>query len=169
MAESKKKTACVVVDDGTEEVEIRNQRGDKIGVLVFRPADMGIIDRWNEMAKDFDRIIEPLEKADINQDGTANESDVRGIEALEEASRRLCEALDRAFDGNVSEAFFGGRHPFAIASGGRFYCENVLDAVAGFMADRFKAGFERINRRQDERMGAYTHGVRTGRHAGGRK
>lgn len=150
----------VVVDTGMEAVEICNLQGAVIGTLYFHPADMGIIDRWNAMVKDFSKVTEPLENVGEDENGA--------LTALAEAKNRLCAALDAVFDGNVSEAFFSRVHPFALVNG-RFYCENVMDAVAAYMGQRFQAEFDRVNRQQSARMAAYTSGARTGRHRNGKK
>lgn len=155
--------ARIVVDDGTEVVTVENCLGKVLGRFVFRPADMGIVDRWNAMAKNFDRIVEPLAALGDGEPDTE-----AGFAALAEAKDRLCAALDAAFDGNVSEAFFAGVHPFAMV-GGRFYCENVMDVVADYMSRRFNEQFKRINARRNPKVAGYAANVRTGHHAGGRK
>lgn len=150
----------VVVDTGLEAVEICDTRGSVMGTLYFHPADMvGIIERWNTLARDFGAITEPLENVPDSGEGA--------LAAMEEAKTRLCAALDAVFGGNVSEAFFARVHPFAPVKG-RFYCENVMDAVAAYMGERFGAEIERINRQQSDRMAAYTHGARTGKHKDGK-
>lgn len=174
MAERKNeinKTPQIAVDDGIEEVELCNKRGDVIGKFAFRPADMGIIDRWEELIKNFDHIIEPLENVGaINADGTADADDLAGIDALREARRRLCEALDRALGCNTSDGLFGVCHPFSLVNG-HMFCENVLDAVSGYMGSRFDEEFAKVNRRQIGKANQYIqgirHGNRTGKHAGG--
>ena len=60
----------IVVDDGSVRESIRNRHGDEIGVFYFRPTDIGIIDRYNKVAADFDKITAPLENVNINADGT---------------------------------------------------------------------------------------------------
>ena len=40
----------LVVDDGIRSVPIKNKAGEEIGVLSFRPTDVGIIHRFNETA-----------------------------------------------------------------------------------------------------------------------
>lgn len=156
--------ARIVVDDGTEVVEVANRQGKVLGQFVFRPADMGIVDRWNAMAGDFDRVVEPLEALG---DGEVDQE--AGFAALAEAKNRLCAALDAAFDANVSEAFFAGVHPFVLVGDGRFYCEVVMDAVAAYMTKRFKEQFKRVNARKNPKVAGYAANVRTGRHARGRK
>jgi len=139
------------VDDGSRRVPIRNTNGDEIGVFIFRPTDLGIIDRFNAMADEFDRITEPLEKVNVKPDGTADATDEEQVKALHEAEERLFKAIDRLFDGNASEAFFGKMNPFSPVNG-KFYCEIMLEAVREFINGEFDAEAKRI----DARIGKYT-------------
>ena len=50
----------IVVDDGSRRVPIQNTNGEEIGAFTFRPTDVGIIKRYNEMVAGFDAIVEPL-------------------------------------------------------------------------------------------------------------
>ena len=156
----------IVVDDGSVRVPINNKQGEEIGVFFFRPTDVGMIDRYNEVAADFDKIVEPLEHIDINPDGTADEKNEAEMAALAEAEKRLYEACDYLFGGNMSEAFFGKMHPFSPV-GGRFYCENALEAVSGFISKQFGKEVAKVNKRVEK----YTHGyaARTGKHKDGKK
>ena len=156
----------IVVDDGSVRVPIQNTHGDEIGVFYFRPTDVGIIDRYNKVAKDFDKIVEPLENVSINPDGTADENNEAEAAAMKEAEARLYEACDYLFGGNMSEAFFGKMHPFSPV-GGKFYCESALGAVSQFISKQFGKEVEKVNKR----VSKYTHGyeARTGKHKDGRK
>ena len=78
----------IVVDDGSVEVPIKNKQGDTLGVFYFRPTDMGLIDRYNQLAGDFGKITAPLENLDINPDGTADGSEAAQA-AMKEAEQRL--------------------------------------------------------------------------------
>ena len=63
----------IVVDDGCVKVPIRNKQGEQVGVFMFRPTDIGIVDRYNQLAADFDKIVEPLKSVNIQPDGTVVE------------------------------------------------------------------------------------------------
>lgn len=154
----------IVVDDGSVAVPIKNKQGDEIGVFYFRPTDVGIIDRFNALAAEFDEITAPLENVNINPDGTAAQNDEAEVSALHEAEQRLYAACDKLFGGNLSEAFFGQMHPFSPI-GGKFYCENALEAVGNFISRQFAREVKKINSRVEQ----YTHGYRTGKHKGGGK
>lgn len=167
------KNLCIVIDDGREKVPIKNKHGDEVGVFYFNPTDLGIISRYNDMADRFDYIFEPLDKmgdSGIAADGTAEDpSDTATVEALQEAEKRLYEACDKLFGGNLSEAFFGKIHPFSPIKG-QFYCEMVLDVVGAFISEQFDQEIKRIKARE-ARVAKYTHGyeARTGRHKDGKK
>lgn len=155
---------AIVVDDGLIHVPVRNKLNEEIGVFSFRPTDIGIIDRFNSMAAEFDEIIKPLENININPDGTTDEESTDELEALREAEKRLYEACDKVFGGNMSEAFFGKMHPFSIVNG-RFYCENALDSVGRYISNRFDREAKKVSNRIEK----YTHGYKTGKHKGGKK
>lgn len=154
----------ITVDDGSVRVPILNSRKEEIGVFYFRPTDIGIIDRYNEVAKDFDKITAPLENVNISPDGTADENDEAERAAMKQAEKNLYEACDYLFGGNMSEAFFGKMNPFSPVNG-HFYCENALNAVAGFISRQFDREVAKVN----NRVNRYTHGYRTGKHKGGKK
>lgn len=156
----------IIIDDGSVKVSIRNKQGEEIGVFFFRPTDMGIIDRFNDIAEDFDRITEPLESVNLNSDGTVDEKNDAEFAALKDAEGRLYAACDKLFGGNMSEAFFGKMHPFSPING-HFYCETALAAVGNYISRQFSKEVKKVNSRVER----YTHGyaARTGKHKNGRK
>lgn len=156
----------IIVDDGSVKVPIRNRQGEEIGVFYFRPTDIGIIDRFNALADEFDQITAPLESVNIKADGTVDEKSEAEFVALKEAEQRLFAACDKLFDGNMAEAFFGKMHPFSPING-HFYCENALGAVGNYISRQFSREVKKVNSRVEK----YTHGyaARTGKHKDGRK
>jgi hypothetical protein len=118
------------------------------------------------MVGKFDDITAPLESVNIKPDGTAEENEQAEVEALREAEKRLYEACDYMFGGNMSEAFFGSMHPFSPVNG-RFYCENALMAVGNYIGAQFDRETEKISKRVER----YTHGykARHGKHKDGKR
>lgn len=158
MAENKQALGLeIAVDDGSQRVPINNKFGEEIGVFYFRPTDLKIIERYNETVAKFDEILAPLEAVNISADGTADEDDMPAMEALKEAEKRLYEACDYIFDGNMSEAFFGKMHPFSPING-VFYCETALNAVGNFIAAQFSQETKKVNKRLDKYVGKYAKG-----------
>lgn len=147
-ADTTKKNAAfeIVVDDGTVRVPIRNTLGDEIGSFKFRPTDTGLLERYREALGRVDEAVEPLSKAAIKPDGTANDGVEGAVEAVQEAQKKLFEILDFIFDGNASEAFFSGMRPFSPI-GGRFYYEIALESLGNFITARYKDEGKKLNKR----------------------
>lgn len=161
----------IVVDDGSVTEFIRNKRGEVIGEFTFYPHDFGIVDRYNKAVADLDKITDPLKSVNINAHGEADDAD--GLDALREAERRLYDACDYIFGGNMSEAFFGKLHPFSPING-RFYCENALEALGTYISRRFDREVQKVNGRVEKYTRSYQsvpnpHGHRSGKHKGGGK
>ena len=137
MADNKVLNMAITVDDGSRRVPIQNTSGEEIGAFTFHPTDIGIIQRYNALAGEFDSIIEPLESVEGPQDGAGDISDPKYAEALNEAGRRLYGAVDRLLgcDG-AADAFFGKMNPFSPVDG-EFYCTRVLNAVGAYINAAF--------------------------------
>ena len=159
---SDNKNFSIELDDGKVKVPINNKYGEEIGVFYFRPTDINILERYKKVADEFGEILKPLENFNLETDGTSN--DVGGMEALNQARTKLFELCNYLFDGDMAEAFFGKMNPFSPVDG-KFYCENVLNAVGNFISNQFKTETEQLN----ARVSKYTHGVKTGKHKNGAK
>ena len=156
----------LTIDDGLEAITIQNRFGHELGVFYFRPTDTGIIDRYNEALTMLEKAVAPLQ---TNKLPASTEDDTEAaaaviLNALNAAKVELYKAFDYLFDANVSEAFFSRVNPFTI-TGGRFFCELVLEAVGSYIAERIGVEVKKLN----QRTAKYTHGYRTGKHKGGKK
>jgi hypothetical protein len=107
---------CISVDDGSKVYDIVNQRKEKLGQFVFSPADVGIVERYEDALKEFDDIQNNLE-------GTNDAS------AVSVASDRMKIAIDKLFNADVSGSFFSITSPFTLLESGEFFVVNVLNAV----------------------------------------
>ncbi len=151
----------IAVDDGSRRVPIFNLDGDQIGEFKFHPTDIGIVNRFNEMAGEFDKIIQPLENVNIGVDGNAeDDNSAEAIAAFDDAVKRLFGAVDYIFGGNASEAFFSGMHPFSPV-GDNFYCMQVLEKVSDFIGQQFNAEMQKIDTRITKHTGKYKSGKRS--------
>lgn len=139
----------ITVDDGYQRVPINNKYGDEIGVFYFNPTDIGIIERYNQLADTFDAITEPLEAVHNRADGEEGATEEEQLKALEEAKERLYDAVDKLFGGNAAEAFFGKVHPFSPVDG-MFYCEQVLQTVGKFISAQFDTETKKMSARVEK-------------------
>lgn len=165
--EAARNANAIVVDDGSVKVPIRNLFGDEIGLFYFRPTDLDIINRFNNSVERFEKVVEPLEKIDLNSDGSSDSS--AGLEVIEECRKNLYDLCDYVFDGDsMAAAFFGKMHPFSIV-GGRLYCENALNVVGQYISKRHSRETKRFMSRINRYVGGYTqHGQKTGKHKNGK-
>lgn len=143
------------IDDGLRRIPIENMFGQEVGVFFFRPTDLGIMERYNKLIGEFDKILEPLENANIGRDGeAADPTDEESVNAINEARTKLNNLLDELFDGNFSEAFFGKMNPFSPV-GGRFYCEQAIEMVGAYIEQEFGVEAAQMSRRVEKYTGRY--------------
>ena len=159
---NKQPTFEIVVDDGRRKIPIRNKLGEEVGIFVFQPTDVGIIERYNDLVTKLPEITAPLEHVNINPDGTANSDSPAEVEALREATKRLFEACDYMLGGNASEAFFGQVNPFSPVDG-NFYCENVLNKIGEFISQQHDRETKKIAKRIAKYTQGYTGGGKPNR------
>ena len=124
---------AISVDDGSRRVPITNKLNEEIGCFTFRPTDIGIVERYNRMAEQFDAVTEPLKALG---DGDVDLEDAKYVAALKEAETRLYAAVNELLGGDVAGAFFGGMHPFSPVNG-EFYCTQVLNVLGEFIGRQF--------------------------------
>lgn len=128
---------AITVDDGSRRVPIMNMDGEEIGAFRFHPTDIGIIDRYNHMAEQFDAITEPLEGLNVPEDGQMDVTDPALSAALDEAQARLYAAVNGLFGSeDAAAAFFEKMHPFSPVNG-EFYATQVLQRVGEFIGAQF--------------------------------
>ena len=128
---------AITVDDGSRRVPILNMDGEEIGAFRFHPTDIGIIDRYNRLAEQFDAISEPLEGLSVPEGGEMDLTDPKLVAALTEAESRLNAAVNKLFGSDgAAEAFFGRMHPFSPVNG-EFYATQVLQKVGAFIGAQF--------------------------------
>lgn len=143
----------IIIDDGRKRVPIESKTGEEIGFFTFSPTDIDIIERYNKVADEFDKVVEPLQDIGIKADGSG--VDDASIKALQEAKSRLYSLIDYLFAGNAADAFFGKINPFSPVDG-NFYCVNVMNAVSAFISAQFEAETKKISKNLAKYTKRYT-------------
>lgn len=105
------------VDTGSVLIEVED-RGEKIGEFRFNPADIDIVRRYEKVA-DF------LDRSQI--------SETAGSEEVLEFADKLKEQFDYLLNYKVSDALFAKCNPLTPLANGDFYCEHVLEGIAGMI------------------------------------
>ena len=150
----------IVVDDGYKIIKVQNSNGELIGQFRFNPTDVNIVNRYNKIEAQIGDVIKPLKDASITKDGIAG--DESSIDLLNDAEAKMIELMDYMLDCDSRAAFFNKTHLFTPTDG-RFYCENVFDAIGNFITRKFENEIKKMNSRVEQ----HTHGYRTGKHRKG--
>lgn len=132
----------ITVDDGTREVPICNMQGQHIATIWFRPGDFSVVDRFKDMQAALPGILEPLQKVDIAADGTA-ETDSEW-DVIKRAEAALIGQLNTLLDIDNAAEIFAKRAAFA-AVGGKFFCQNIIDAVGQLITQTIAEETEATN------------------------
>ena len=96
---------------------IEFDNGDKQNIY-FNPNDPDLAIRMKDFQAKVESRTKDLEDLRLKQDGTPE--DVEAIEKFRQIRNILCEELDAAFNGEVSEVVFKHCSPFAIVNGDYF-------------------------------------------------
>lgn len=121
-----------IIDDGTREIPLMNKFGKLICNIYIRPADLSILDRYNQLTADFKDIVEPLKKLEIKNDGTAVfDTDWQVLKAVEAELKQRINAL---FDMDEADDIFAKRNPFSSV-GGKFFCESVIEVIGNIIVE----------------------------------
>lgn len=111
------KKLVLEVDTGTVEVEIRD-KGETIGLFKFNPNDVDIVKRY-------EHVMDALQKIEISEN--SNEEDIFII------SDEIKKQFDYLLNYKVSDSIFCKCNPLTLTTAGDFYCEDVLEKIAGII------------------------------------
>lgn len=115
------------VDTGAQIINI-DDKGEIIGQFRFNPADLDIIRRYP-------KVVDSLNAMKLPDDPT----DEQFFAATDEIKRQF----DYLLNYNVSDELFSKCNPLTPVSNGDFYCENVLDGIAGIIERVMKQRVEK--------------------------
>ena len=122
----------VKIDDGTKRVPFINQDNEVIGVLRFRPADFGIITRYNEYIEKWESIWREMEE-DVDGDDIGEVA-----RKVTQGTRAVYDFFDYILGGPVSGEIFDRINPFnPVGTDGALFCEIVLDTMTALFEQEF--------------------------------
>ena len=132
------------IDDGSKCYQFTNKFGEPIGEMHFRGGDISIMDRYNSLLSDFDKIIAPLSEVKLKDDGTSSfEDDWAKIKDVEKA---IIERINAIFDSRDAENLFTNRNAFSTING-VFYVEKVIEALGNVVAQEMSEENEKAKKR----------------------
>jgi len=124
------------IDDGTREVTLVNTYGKVICRIHFRTGELAIMDRFNELTADLPKIVEPLERVDMNADGSAVDNN-EGWAVLKQVEGTIKQRINTLLDTDEADKIFATRNPFS-SIGGVFFVEHVLNALGEAITAQIK-------------------------------
>lgn len=138
-----------VIDDGTKPITLQNQYGQEIATLYIRISDIGIVDRYREMAKDLEKAIVPLKDIALNNDGTATFE--KDWALLKQVEKEIIDRINALFDITNAADIFRTRNAFS-SIGGEFFVEKVLAGIGNIIS----SGIEEEAKKAQRRTNKYT-------------
>ena len=121
-----------VIDDGTKSIDFVNQFNEPICTIHIRSGDISIIDRYQELMKDFDKLVAPLADVKLRNDGTSTFDEDWKI--IKEVEKNLIERINAIFDTKDAGKLFEQRNAFSTING-EFYVEKVLSALGNVVSN----------------------------------
>ena len=115
-----------IIDDGTRCIVFNNQYGQEIGKIHIRSGDISILDRYDDLLKDFEKIVEPLQHVELKNDGTYSFD--KDWEIIKGVEKELINRINAVFDMEDGANLFTNRNAFSTING-HFYVENVIKAL----------------------------------------
>ena len=115
-------------DDGIEEITINN---DKNRVLRVNVRDIGILDRVQHVANNFQNQIKTLgEELTITSDGEATVPEI--AETVRRINQEMRTEFDSIFYEGASEIVFGKQNPLSMSNGNTIF-NNFMTAFAEYI------------------------------------
>ena len=127
----------VRIDDGTREFKIENNYGKEICRIHFRPADLSLLDRFEKISGSLSTAIEPLREIGVQTDGAPEDESERGWAAMKQAEAEVIRLYNELLDADDLGEVFKTRSAFSVI-GGKFFCEILLEAIGGVIAEAFE-------------------------------
>ena len=132
-----------VIDDGRKEFVIENKLGEELFRFSLNPSDTNIIKRYDEVAEDFARLDNIL-----NQEDTAK--------GWLEGEEFVIEKLDYILGYKVAEKFFKVMGAFSLLASGKFYIEEVFDAIGRVISSETGARVKKLTANLSKYTSKYT-------------
>lgn len=133
-------TTDIIIDDGKQTYNIKNQNGELLGSFRMNPADMSILERFKSVENVLENITEHV---DMNKDFEEVEKEMSAI---------VREQINYLFDCDCADVLFGITSPFTIMKNGEFFLEQVINVIGTAVNADLKHRSTKI----DEKIGKYT-------------
>lgn len=129
------------VDTGAIRVHLGDEFDEELGSFKFIPTDLGIIERYDNVMKEFEKM-------------EFDETDE--IEGFKKLSNQVLELFDFLLNYKVSDTLFAKCNPLTVVNNGDFYFETCLETIGGIIEDTFNERLEKKKARIKKATAKYT-------------
>lgn len=128
----------LIIDDGTQEIEINNDKNRKIR---FCPTDPNIAIRYQELEEFFNNVEEKLEEMQGNNKDIKNQ-----MQLLKELDLQVKEKVDYIFNGKISEVIFGNTSCFARGVNDKPIFQNMIEGLLKISSNAYKSKIKKSDK-----------------------
>lgn len=117
----------LTVNTGAMLIDIKNEKGRKIGEFEFIPTDSNIIYR-------FEAVVDFFNSVKLKE----NPTDEEAIQEMKQLSESFREQINYLLGGNAADTIFQQCGPLTIITNGDFFVENVLEGIGNLIEQATK-------------------------------
>ena len=131
-------------DTGMQTYVLQDADGTEVARVRFNPSDTGIMTRGADALKTI--------RAEIDKLNGAAEGDVLArLNAMRQAERTVCGALDWMLGAPVSKELFAHISPLAVTQSGALWIENIVEALTPEISAALQANLQANRSRAAQR------------------
>ena len=130
---------------------IEFDNGD-VSNIYFNPNDPDLFVRFSDFEKRTEAKIKDITDVKLTSEGTPEDANL--VEQFRELNKIICEELDVAFGGNISEVVFKYCSPFAIVAGDYFLL-HFLNAIRPELEKHNKKANAEIQKKMNKHIAKY--------------
>lgn len=125
----------IIIDDGKQTYNIKNQYGEIIGSFRINPMEMNLRKRYSIVCDNLDKIVAEI---DTSKDADA---------LLDELEEKVSKEINYLFDSDVASEFFKITSPFSIMANNEFFLVNVINVIGSLIEKETGVRMKKIEKK----------------------
>ena len=146
MAERKKMSEQIKIDNGLKTYDVVDKDGKFFCQITFNPTDTGIAKRYQEVKR---RLFV------LKNDSSRKSKKKSILEQLNELDAIVYEQIDYLLGASVSESIFSVAGPFSPLPNGQFFFENVLSAICQIVQEESRVNTAKVEEKINKHTNKY--------------
>lgn len=125
----------IIIDDGKQTYNIKNQDGEIIGSFRINPMEMNLRKRYSIVCDNLDKIVAEID--------TSKNADA----LLDELEEKVSKEINYLFDSDVASEFFKITSPFSIMANNEFFLVNVINVIGSLIEKETGVRMKKIEKK----------------------